>query len=80
MSPDEYEAKKEAVADEICARLEKLWPGLRAAIEFREVSGSSSVWRYCYNMLECCRVERIRNCLRFYCYRLCSPVAAGTAV
>jgi prolycopene isomerase len=38
MSPVEYEAKKEAVADEICARLEALFPGLRAAIEFREVS------------------------------------------
>lgn len=37
MSPDEYEAKKEQVADEICERLEALWPGLRAAIEFREV-------------------------------------------
>jgi prolycopene isomerase len=38
MSPAEYEAKKEEVADEICARLEALFPGLRAAIEFREVS------------------------------------------
>ena len=37
MSPAEYEAQKEAIADEICARLETLWPGLRAAIEFREV-------------------------------------------
>ena len=37
MSPEEYEAQKERVADEICKRLEALWPGLRAAIEFREV-------------------------------------------
>lgn len=29
--------KKEAVADALCERLEKLWPGLRAATEFREV-------------------------------------------
>lgn len=37
MSPAEYEAQKVAVADDICKRLEILWPGLRASIEFREV-------------------------------------------
>jgi hypothetical protein len=37
LSPPEYEAQKEAVADGICRRLEKLWPGLCDAIEFREV-------------------------------------------
>lgn len=37
LSPEEYEVKKEAVADALCERLEKLWPGLRAATEFREV-------------------------------------------
>jgi phytoene dehydrogenase-like protein len=42
MSPAEYDAKKEEVADEICARLEALFPGLRAAIEFREVSAGES--------------------------------------
>lgn len=38
LSPADYESQKERVADEICERLETLWPGLRAAIEFREVS------------------------------------------
>eukprot|EP00879_Flechtneria_rotunda_P031484 GHRR01034401.1.p1 GENE.GHRR01034401.1~~GHRR01034401.1.p1 ORF type:complete len:291 (+),score=89.08 GHRR01034401.1:305-1177(+) len=35
--PAEYEAKKVAVADDICQRLEAIWPGLRGAIEFCEV-------------------------------------------
>ena len=37
LSPAEYEAEKERVADSICARLEAVFPGLRGAIEFREV-------------------------------------------
>lgn len=41
MSPVEYEAQKVAVADDICRRLEALWPGLCASIEFREVR-----WRH----------------------------------
>jgi hypothetical protein len=40
MSVEEYEAQKEAVADQICKRLEALWPGLRQGIEFREVNAS----------------------------------------
>jgi hypothetical protein len=39
MSPAEYEAQKVAVADDICKRLEAIWPGLSASIEFREVRG-----------------------------------------
>ncbi|WIA41668.1 hypothetical protein OEZ86_009018 [Tetradesmus obliquus] len=46
MSPAEYDAKKDAVADEICARLEKLFPGLRAGIEFREVGTPRTHRRY----------------------------------
>jgi len=38
MTPAEYEAEKERVADSICERLEAVFPGLRGAIEFREVS------------------------------------------
>lgn len=38
LAPEEYERKKEEVADAIVARLEALWPGLKAATEFREVS------------------------------------------
>ena len=37
LGPDEYEAAKEAAADALVARLERLWPGLSAATEFREV-------------------------------------------
>jgi prolycopene isomerase len=37
LGPEEYERKKEEVADAIVARLEALWPGLKAATEFREV-------------------------------------------
>lgn len=37
LSPEQYEAEKERVADELCARMEAVWPGLRGAIEFREV-------------------------------------------
>jgi len=46
MSPDEYEKKKEQVADEICERLEVLWPGLRKAITFREVGTPRTHRRY----------------------------------
>lgn len=39
LSRKEYEAKKEAVADEIISRLEKkLFPGLMSSVVFREVS------------------------------------------
>lgn len=37
LSPAEYEAEKERVADDICRRLEAIFPGLCAAIEYREV-------------------------------------------
>ena len=37
LSPDEYERKKEEVADALCKRLEVVFPGLTAAITFREV-------------------------------------------
>lgn len=37
LSPEEYEAEKERVADEIVARLDAVIPGLAAAVEFREV-------------------------------------------
>ena len=37
LSPSEYEAKKEAAADAVLARLEALFPGLRAATLHREV-------------------------------------------
>ena len=37
LSPAEYEAKKEAAADAVLARLEALFPGLRAATLHREV-------------------------------------------
>jgi hypothetical protein len=39
LSPAEYEAEKERVADAICARLDAVFPGLSAAVEFREVRG-----------------------------------------
>jgi len=48
LSPSDYEAQKEAVADEVCGRLEALWPGLRQAVEFREVgscrAGLAWIW------------------------------------
>jgi hypothetical protein len=44
MSPAEYEAQKVAVADDICMRLQTLWPGLRASIEFREVRHTQPRW------------------------------------
>ena len=37
LSPDEYERKKEEVADELCKRIEAVIPGLREGITFREV-------------------------------------------
>jgi phytoene dehydrogenase-like protein len=37
LEPAAYEAAKEAAADALVARLERLWPGLAAATEFREV-------------------------------------------
>ncbi|GIL56498.1 hypothetical protein Vafri_11854 [Volvox africanus] len=37
LSPTEYEAAKEQLADQICERLEAIIPGLRAATTFREV-------------------------------------------
>ena len=37
LSPDEYERKKEEVADALCKRIEAVIPGLRDAIVFREV-------------------------------------------
>eukprot|EP00878_Enallax_costatus_P016763 GHUV01017592.1.p1 GENE.GHUV01017592.1~~GHUV01017592.1.p1 ORF type:complete len:376 (+),score=69.89 GHUV01017592.1:491-1618(+) len=46
MSPEKYELQKERVADEICNRLEALWPGLRGAIEFREVGTPRTHRRY----------------------------------
>lgn len=56
MSPAEYEAQKVAVADEICKRLEKIWPGISAAIEFREVRGPGTLWWLnlaCHKELDC---------------------------
>ncbi|MEW5306762.1 MAG: hypothetical protein WDW36_009203 [Sanguina aurantia] len=37
LGPEEYERQKEAVADELCARLEAVFPGLQAGTTFREV-------------------------------------------
>lgn len=38
MSQEDYEAKKELVAEEIISRLEKkLFPGLKSSIVFKEV-------------------------------------------
>ena len=37
LSPDEYERKKEEVADAICKRLDAVFPGLSDGITFREV-------------------------------------------
>lgn len=47
LSPTDYEAKKEAVADEIVRRLEStLFPGLKAATTFREVGTPKTHRRY----------------------------------
>ncbi|KXZ53863.1 hypothetical protein GPECTOR_6g781 [Gonium pectorale] len=46
LSPAEYEATKEKVADEICARLEAILPGLRAGTTFREVGTPRTHRRY----------------------------------
>eukprot|EP00798_Chlamydomonas_sp_ICE-L_P018623 gene18623-25138_t len=46
LSPAEYARKKEEVADAICERLEKALPGLRNAIEFREVGTPRTHRRY----------------------------------
>ncbi|PNH03626.1 Prolycopene isomerase, chloroplastic [Tetrabaena socialis] len=46
METDEYEAAKEKLADELCERLEALWPGLRAAITFREIGTPRTHRRY----------------------------------
>lgn len=37
LSPKEYEAKKEAAAAKLIARLEKIFPGIEAALDFQEV-------------------------------------------
>lgn len=37
LPPEEYEARKAARAAELVARLDKVWPGLAAAVEFTEV-------------------------------------------
>ncbi|GMH29117.1 hypothetical protein Nepgr_030960 [Nepenthes gracilis] len=47
LSPDDYEMKKELVADEIISRLEKkLFPGLKASILFKEVGTPKTHRRY----------------------------------
>ncbi|OIV90431.1 hypothetical protein TanjilG_01909 [Lupinus angustifolius] len=47
LSREDYEAKKQLVADEITSRLEKkLFPGLRAAIDFIEVGTPKTHRRY----------------------------------
>ncbi|GBF98578.1 carotene isomerase [Raphidocelis subcapitata] len=46
LTPAEYEAEKERVADSICARLEAVLPGLRGAIEFREAGTPRTHRRY----------------------------------
>ncbi|WCJ34141.1 Prolycopene isomerase chloroplastic [Euphorbia peplus] len=47
LSPEEYEAKKEMVAEEIINRLEnKLFPGLRSSITFMEVGSPKTHRRY----------------------------------
>lgn len=38
LAPQEYEARKEKVADELVARMEEKWPGMREAILFRRAS------------------------------------------
>ena len=42
LSPDEYERKKDEVADALCKRLEAVFPGLTDAITFREVRSSQT--------------------------------------
>ncbi|GIL74812.1 hypothetical protein Vretimale_2408 [Volvox reticuliferus] len=46
LSPTEYEAAKEQLADQICERLEAIIPGLRAATTFREVGTPRTHRRY----------------------------------
>lgn len=43
LSHQEYERKKEAMADELCQRLESLFPGLRDAITLKEVRGTGGL-------------------------------------
>lgn len=45
MSQEDYEAKKELVAEEIISRLEKkLFPGLKSSIVFKEVQSCELFW------------------------------------
>ncbi len=46
LSPEEYEQRKEQVADELCQRMEAVFPGLIEAIEFREVGTPRTHRRY----------------------------------
>nr|ATQ36003.1 prolycopene isomerase [Cyanophora paradoxa] len=46
MSPAEYEAAKEAFAGRLIARLERIFPGLGAAVEFKEVGSPRTHRRY----------------------------------
>ncbi|KAK8531874.1 hypothetical protein V6N13_131231 [Hibiscus sabdariffa] len=51
LSPKDYEAKKELIAEEIIARLEKkLFPGLKSSIVFKEVGTPKTHRRYLARM------------------------------
>ena len=45
LDPDEYERKKEEVADMICDRLEAILPGIKKNITYREVCVHLSLGR-----------------------------------
>ena len=45
LDPDEYERKKEEVADLICDRLEAILPGIKKSITYREVCVHLSLGR-----------------------------------
>jgi prolycopene isomerase len=42
LSPEEYERKKEEVAESLCKRIEAVFPGISKAIRFKEVSSTGS--------------------------------------
>jgi phytoene dehydrogenase-like protein len=49
LNKTDYNAKKEEVADTFIARLEKIIPGIKEIIEYREVATSATVRRYTLN-------------------------------
>jgi hypothetical protein len=49
LNKEDYEAKKEAIAQVLLQRLEKQYPGIRNSIEYCEVSTSKTIKRYTSN-------------------------------